>query len=278
MDAGSFSRVSKAKREAQPISRSKDDRMGRVLSSQDAASVQELKASALRCHTPKQFRTLLTSLQTVLPYQNLACGWGYPASSTIGFFYNHSYPREFVRWYLTKGMLKNGPVFHEWLRTNKAQVTADVMRRMANQVDPELLERVERLNLQYTLGGGLLTQDLWVYFAVNMDSEQSCRTHLKRFQMLVPILSQALTRACPRPLLTKREITILERRSMGELIKQIAVAQGISDRTVRMHLQRIKKKLYTDDLVNAVVIAVRSGMLDQTWKEWRWQSESVSSG
>jgi predicted transcriptional regulator len=57
---------------------------------------------------------------------------------------------------------------------------------------------------------------------------------------------------------------------MGELIKQIAAAQGISDRTVRMHLQRIKKKLYTDDLVNAVVIAVKSGMLDQTWKEWRW--------
>jgi hypothetical protein len=44
-----------------------------------------------------------------------------------------------------------------------------------------------------------------------------------------------------------------------------------------MHLQRIKKKLYTDDLVNAVVIAVRSGMLDQTWKEWRWQRESISS-
>ncbi|MGH7229278.1 MAG: LuxR C-terminal-related transcriptional regulator, partial [Nitrospiraceae bacterium] len=69
---------------------------------------------------------------------------------------------------------------------------------------------------------------------------------------------------------------ILERRAMGEIIKQIATAQGISGRTVRMHLQRIKKKLYTDDLVNAVVIAVRGGMLDQTWKEWRWRSERTS--
>ncbi|MGH7233749.1 MAG: hypothetical protein ACREJU_20670 [Nitrospiraceae bacterium] len=42
-------------------------------------------------------------------------------------------------------------------------------------------------------------------------------------------------------------------------------------------MQRIKKKLYIDDLVNAVVIAVKSGMLDQTWKERRWQSESTSS-
>ena len=277
MDSNSFSRVSRAKRGAQPASRSKDDRMGRVLSSQDAVSLHKLKTSALRCRTPKQFRTLLNSLQTVLPYRNLACGWGYPASAAIGFFYNHSYPREFMRWYLTKGMLRDGPVFHEWLRTNKAQVTVDVMRRMATQFDPDLLERVERLNLQYTLGGGLLTEDHWVFFAVNMDSEQSCRTYLKRFQVLVPMLCQTLTRACPRPLLTKRETTILERRSMGELIKQIAAAQGISDRTVRMHLQRIKKKLYTDDLVNAVVIAVQSGMLDQSWKEWRWQSESISS-
>jgi DNA-binding NarL/FixJ family response regulator len=78
-----------------------------------------------------------------------------------------------------------------------------------------------------------------------------------------------LRQSCPRPLLTAREQAILDHRAMGDLIKQIASAQGISERTVRMHLQRIKKKLYTDDLVNAVVIAVSSGMLDRVWKEWR---------
>ena len=52
---------------------------------------------------------------------------------------------------------------------------------------------------------------------------------------------------------------------MGEIMKQIAAAEGISERTVRQHLQRIKKKLYTDDLVNAVVIAVKSGMLFPPW-------------
>ena len=48
---------------------------------------------------------------------------------------------------------------------------------------------------------------------------------------------------------------------MGEITKQIGSAEGISERTVREHFQRIKKKLYTDDLLNAVVIAVKSGML-----------------
>jgi DNA-binding CsgD family transcriptional regulator len=158
----------------------------------------------------------------------------------------------------------------------KTHIWLDAAKRLKDQFDPELLERITKLNLQYSLGGGLVSQDLRVYFAVNMSSEESCRTHLKRFQVLVPVLSQALKRACPRPLLTKRETAILERRAMGELIKQIAVAEGISARTVREHLQSIKKKLYTDDLVNAVVIAVRCGMLDETWKELRWQSKGAS--
>jgi len=272
MNPGSFSPVPTATRGLQPHSRSKDRRRELVRSSQHAASLHELKTAASRCRTPKQFRELLTSLETLLPYRNLICGWGYPSSATIGFIFNHSYPIELLRWFLAKGLLWRSPVFKEWLRTNKAQVWLDVARRLRKQFDPELLARLKSQNLEYSFSGGLLNQDLWVYFAINMASEESCRAHLTRFETIVPVLAQALTRACPRPLLTERERAILERRAMGEIIKQIAAAQGISERTVRMHLQRIKKKLYTDDLVNAVVIAVRSGMLAPSWKEWRWRS------
>ena len=255
----------------QPHSRSKEGRGRLGRSAQHSVSLHELKASAARCRTPKQFRELLTSLETFLPYRNLLCGWGYPASASIGFIFNHSFPIDLLRWFLARGLLWRSPVFKEWLRTNKCQVWLDVARRSRKEFDPELLAQLERLNLQYSFAGGVLTEDLWVYFAVNMESEESCRAHLKRFESIVPFLAQALRQACPRPLLTERERAILERRAMGDLIKQIAAAQGISERTVRMHLQRIKKKLYTDDLVNAVVIAVRSGMLAPSWKEWRWR-------
>jgi DNA-binding CsgD family transcriptional regulator len=177
-----------------------------------------------------------------------------------------------VRWFFTKGLLSKSPVFKEWLRTNKSQVWLDVARRLRDDFDPELLLRLQRQNLEYSLSGGIYNEQLWVFFSINMASEESCRAHLSRFETIVPILAKALMQACPRPLLTERERTILERRAMGELIKQIAPALEISERTVRMHLQRIKKKLYTHDLVNAVVIAVRSGMLAPVWKEWRWRS------
>ena len=114
--------------------------------------------------------------------------------------------------------------------------------------------------------GGLASADYYVTLAAAMASTQDGRAHLKLYETIVPWLVQASQRAYPRTLLTKRETAILERRAMGEITKQIAGAEGISERTVREHLQQIKKKLYTDDLVNAVVIAIRSGMLGRSPK------------
>jgi DNA-binding NarL/FixJ family response regulator len=232
-----------------------------------ATLLQDLTAKAHRCHTHKQFHELLNTLQTLIPFQRLICAWGYRSRDTIRFIFNHGFPIPFVRWYLTKGLLWRGPMFREWLRTNRAQVSDDVWRRLANQIDPELLEQARRFNLQGLLAGGVKTRGFWIFFSLCMGSEQNCRAYLPQFDVTVPIVAQALKRACPRALLSERETSILERRAMGEIIKQIAAGEAISERTVREHLQHIKRKLYTDDLVNAVVIAVKSGMLLQSCKK-----------
>jgi DNA-binding CsgD family transcriptional regulator len=265
MESRSNSSVSSGKRRI--LSGSKVARSGLIPSSNRAASFQKWKATAPRCRTRRQFREFLDRLQAFLPFQNLVCVWGYQSRETIGFIFNHSFPRELLRWFLTKGLLWRGPMFREWRRTNTPQVSTDVMRRLPKQFDPELLEQANRFHLTGVLAGGVQTKDVWVYVAMCMGSEQKCRAHLQQFELVVPVLAQALQRACPRPLLTKRETAILQRRTMGEITKQIAAAEGISGRTVREHLQSIKRKLYTDDLVNAVVIAMRSGMLLHTWKK-----------
>ena len=221
-------------------------------------------ASASKCHTPKQFRNLLDKLQTVLPYRGLLCGWGNLSTSTVAFFINHGYPSKFLRWYLTRGMPWKDPAFLEWLRTGQPLVWIDY-------TSAELLEQAMMFHVQYAIIGGLARGDRWAGFALNMETEESARKHLEQFQMIIQALSEALMRAYPRPLLSSRETSILERRALGELPKQIAETEGISDRTVRMHLQRAKKKLYTDDLVNAVVIADKIGMIGRTSKRWLWE-------
>ena len=256
--------LSNAKRRVQA---SKVVRRGSLLSSGHAVSLQALKAEARRCHTPKQFRELLERLRAFIPYEKFAGTWGYPSRMTIRYIFNEGFPTDLIRWHLTTGALWTSPAFQEWLRLKRAFLWCDTAKRLKAQFDPELLTRMTQAGLQYSLCGGFASPDRFVMFAVAMPSARSGSAHLKQFELIVPWLVQASQRAYPRSLLTKRETAILQRRAKGEISKQIAAAEGISERTVREHLQQIKRKLYTDDLVNAVVIAVKSGMLLHPWKK-----------
>jgi len=220
--------------------------------------------SASRCHTPQQFRALLDQLEKVLPFRGLLCGWGNISTSTLAFVFNDRFPEKFTRWYLTRGILWKDPAFQEWLRTGQPRLWIDY-------ATPEILEQAVMSHVQYSICGGWTREDTWVGFAANMTSEESARKYLEPFHSILRPLSEALMQAYPRPLLSGREISVLERRSLGEVIKQIASAEGITGRTVRMHLQRAKKKLCTDDLINAIVIADKMGMIGRSSRAWRWQ-------
>ena len=64
----------------------------------------------------------------------------------------------------------------------------------------------------------------------------------------VPELFQKASRRCwptlsnvlAAPIAQHRELAVLERLTMGESIKEIAAFEGITERTVRFHLQRIR--------------------------------------
>ena len=228
-----------------------------------AAQLKALKSFASSCRTPQGFRSLVEEAQTLIPFQHLACVWGYPPRDTIRFIFNYNFPSEFLRWYLTKGMLWRSPVFLKWMQTDRSQLSFDVWRRLAKP-DREILEHARRFGMKHWLAGGVRTPRLWIYFVMSMSSAQRCQIYQARFEQVVRVLAGALQHACPRPLLTKRESAILEHRTMGKIVKQIAQEARISERTVWEHLHSIKRKLYTDDLVNAVVIAVRNGLLVHT--------------
>ena len=235
-----------------------------LMTAPPALLADSFATSASRCHTPKQFRALLEQVQKVVPFRGLLCGWGNISTSTLAFVFNDRFPDKFARWYLTRGMLWKDPAFQEWLRTGQPRLWIDY-------ASPEILEQAMMSHVQYSICGGWTREDIWVGFAANMNSEENARKHLAPFHSIVRPLSEALMQAYPRPLLSGREISVLERRSLGEVIKQIASAEGITDRTVRMHLHRAKKKLCTDDLINAIVIADKMGMIGRSSRAWRWQ-------
>lgn len=221
------------------------------------------KQAALRCHTPKGFRILLKHLRDIIPLVFSFATWGHPSRSSLRYFINDGFPLELIRWYLATGALWSSPIFAEWLnRSTDAFVWADAAARHRDRIDPELLRRFHEAGVQWMLIGGAASaaKDFFVAFAICMETESAARKYITQFNEVLPALVQASQQSFPDRLLTTREQKILERRILGEIVKQIADAEGICPRTVSAHLAQVKKKLYTDDLLNAVAIALRTGM------------------
>ncbi len=76
-----------------------------------------------------------------------------------------------------------------------------------------------------------------------------------------PDIALRLEERSGRSALTSRELAILQHVAMGSTNKQTATSLHISEFTVRNHLNRIMSKLHVDDRTEAVMVAVRSGLI-----------------
>lgn len=63
-------------------------------------------------------------------------------------------------------------------------------------------------------------------------------------------------------ILTERELEVLQSASRGERNKEIAYKLGITERTVKAHLQSIYQKFGVDSRAAAVAIAAQKGLLE----------------
>jgi DNA-binding NarL/FixJ family response regulator len=64
------------------------------------------------------------------------------------------------------------------------------------------------------------------------------------------------------PRLTERELEVVKALARGKSNKEIALSLGISEKTVRNHASNIYKKLHIFDRTQAVIYAIRKGLVD----------------
>ena len=64
------------------------------------------------------------------------------------------------------------------------------------------------------------------------------------------------------PTLTERELEVITALARGAGNKQIARTLDISEKTVRNHISNIYKKLHIYDRTQAVLYAIREGLVD----------------
>lgn len=63
-------------------------------------------------------------------------------------------------------------------------------------------------------------------------------------------------------ILTERELEVLQLASLGERNKEIAYKLGITERTVKAHLQSVYQKFGVDSRAAAVAVAAQKGLLE----------------
>ena len=71
------------------------------------------------------------------------------------------------------------------------------------------------------------------------------------------------------PPLTERELEVIRALAQGKSDRQIAHALGISEKTVNNHTSNIYRKLHLFDRTQAVIYAVREGIIDVEELEYR---------
>jgi DNA-binding NarL/FixJ family response regulator len=76
------------------------------------------------------------------------------------------------------------------------------------------------------------------------------------------------------PPLTDRELEVIRALAQGKSDRQIANALGISEKTVRNHTSNIYRKLHIFDRTQAVIYAIREGIIDVEELEYRPSEES----
>ena len=73
---------------------------------------------------------------------------------------------------------------------------------------------------------------------------------------------QQTASAAPKDsVLTERELEVLQAAALGERNKEIAYKLGITERTVKAHLQSIYQKFGVDSRAAAVAVAAQQGLL-----------------
>lgn len=225
--------------------------------------------------SPQDVKNVLIRTQKIIPFDRLIGGlirFG-PDGTFDGFsdVLNVSFPQTWLFQYWKNGYGKVDPVLHELVRSNHTQVWNRVYAKVKTEKGKEFLEAAAAYGLVDGVTTGSLDSSCGVatFFAFAGKKPVEDDRYVSILSYLGQHLHLALLRSASKSStstdncvasLSPREVTILNWIKDGKTNGEIGQIIGLTERTVRFHVESIFAKLDVSSRTQAVAVAVQHGL------------------
>lgn len=245
------------------------------LSKKDCEHFIEALHYSTEAETTSDVKEALLRFQNLFGFSRVIGGLAsLKSDGTFGGFtnvVNVSYPDEWIRLYWQNGYFEVDPVLQTALQKPGTQHWQDLYKGIASDKQREFVEAAKEFGLVDGITTG--SADLACRVATFCSFSSSDSVDASRYVPLVEYFGYhihlALLRTAPPNLqltdqcvkqLTLRELTILNWVKNGKTNWEIAQIMGVTERTIRFHVESIFSKLNVTSRSQAVATAIEHGL------------------
>ena len=242
------------------------------LTQSELQDMLDIAHNAMGVSSDQEMHSLLLCVRALVPCESIIAFLGETSAQGnlkgVAKLVNVSYSAEWLGAYLESGYAAVDPVLLTHFRQFKSQLWSETFRRAASVPEQDFIEHASSYNLSegITLGQHSNARALGSLFSFAGEDMGEHPRHRTVLAHLAPHLHVALMRTAfspsdSRSLLSARERQVLQWMIAGKTKWEASRILGISERTVKFHVQNILRKLQSSTRGQAIAQALEQRLV-----------------
>lgn len=233
----------------------------------DLVEILDIIQASVSCRTESDVIAVAGRIKELVCADMSVCALAEKATGRLLRVTNHNWPDEWAAMYVAGEFCKMDPVFLYSFESEGAYTWAEASGRFPDKPYSGLMDMASEFRLRHGISGGISSDGpKGSIFSFAGDRDRFHKRHLEMLDILTPHMHQALVRTCrvqarPAVDISSREREVLSWMREGKTNWEISVILGISERTVKFHVQNIERKLNAVNKAHAIAIALDSGLV-----------------
>lgn len=233
----------------------------------ELSDILDVIQMSVACRKESDIIDITARVREMVCADNAVCALGEGDSVKLIKIVNQNYPDEWKAMYAAEEYFKVDPVIRFNFEHSRAHLWTEAMDLYREEPYVELMNKASEFGLKYGVASGICRpgQKNTSIFSFSAGTNHFDDHHKDMLAILTPHIHQALIRVCnikytDRKPLSAREKEVLKWMKEGKTNWEVSVILGISERTVKFHVQNISYKLNAVNKSHAIAIAMDSGL------------------